>query len=188
MTELKSLENQFLIAMPSLEDPYFSRTLTYVCEHNADGAMGLVINQPTKMTLKELLVRADSNAVVNDDKGSQIVLSGGPVSQDRGFILHSSQPGWQSSVALTPHIMVTTSKDILGVLGNENAPSKALITLGYAGWEAGQLEQEIQDNSWLTVEADEKILFETPIHQRWQAAVNKLGIDVWQLGPDTGHA
>lgn len=188
MTFLNSLENHFLIAMPSLDDPYFNRSLTYICEHNDQGAMGLVINQPTRMTLKELLEQADKDAIVVENKAEQIVLAGGPVSQERGFILHSPQSGWSSSMTLTDEIMVTTSKDILGAIGNETGPDNAIVTLGYAGWTAGQLEQEIQDNSWLTVEADTDILFNTPVHQRWQAAVNKLGIDVWQLGPDSGHA
>jgi putative transcriptional regulator len=188
MTQLSSLQNHFLIAMPTLDDPYFERSLMYICEHNADGAMGLVINSPLKMTLKELLEQADKEAQVENDKAEQIILSGGPVSQERGFILHSPQSGWSSSILLSDDIMVTTSKDILGVLGNHHGPKRSLVTLGYAGWTAGQLEQELQDNAWLTVEADTDILFEIPIHQRWQAAVNKLGVDVWQLAPGTGNA
>lgn len=185
---MQSFENHLLIAMPSLEDPYFSRSVTYICEHNEQGAMGLVINQPAGMTLKELLKQTDSQAIVVDSKADDIVLAGGPVSQDRGFILHTPQKGWSSSMELTPEVMVTTSKDILSALGNEKGPEKALITLGYAGWTAGQLEEELQQNSWLTVEADASLLFDVPVHQKWQNAVNKLGIDVWQLGPDMGHA
>ena len=185
---MQSLENHFLIAMPSLEDPYFSRSLTYICEHNEHGAMGLVVNQPVGMNLKELLEQADKDAIVLDNKAEEIVLAGGPVSQDRGFILHTTQEGWSSSLALTSDIMVTTSKDILSALGNESGPEKALITLGYAGWTAGQLEEELQHNSWLTIEADLELLFDVPIHKKWEAAVHKLGIDIWQLGPDAGHA
>jgi putative transcriptional regulator len=188
MTPPLSLENHFLIAMPSLEDRYFSRALTYICEHNSDGAMGLVINQPTNMNLKSLLNQIDEKMPVDDEYAEQIVLAGGPVSQDRGFILHTSQPGWSSSLQLTPDIMVTTSKDILPSLATDEGPEKSIVTLGYAGWTAGQLEQEIQENSWLTVEADMDILFNTPIHKRWQAAVNKLGVDIWQLAPNVGHA
>ena len=188
MQQLKSLENQLLIPMPSLRDKYFSRSVTYVCEHNENGAMGIVINQPSTMTFNELISQTDDTANIDDDKKSTIVLCGGPVHQDRGFILHSSQPGWSSSVELTSEIMVTTSKDILSVIGNANGPDKSIVALGYAGWEAGQLEQEIQENSWLTVEADFDLLFNTPIHNRWQAAVNKLGVDVWQLTQDSGHA
>lgn len=185
---MQTFENHFLIAMPSLEDPYFARSLTYICEHNEKGAMGLVINQPVGMTLKELVNQAFSEATVDDDKADRIVLSGGPVSQDRGFILHTTQPGWSSSLALTSEIMVTTSKDILAVLGNEKAPEKALVTLGYAGWTEGQLEEELKTNSWLTIEADTELLFDVPIHKKWETAVQKLGIDIWQLAPGAGHA
>ncbi|MCV2883489.1 YqgE/AlgH family protein [Aestuariibacter sp. AA17] len=185
---MQSFENHLLIAMPSMEDPYFERTVTYICEHNEQGAMGLVINQPIGMTLRELLLQADKDARVIDEKAENIVLAGGPVSQDRGFILHTTQPGWSSSLALTSEIMVTTSKDILSALGNEKGPDKALVTLGYAGWTAGQLEQELQENSWLTIEADLDILFNTPIHRKWEMAVHKLGIDPWQLAPGAGHA
>ena len=180
MTELKSLQNHFLIAMPTLDDPYFSRSLTYICEHNDEGAMGLVLNQPSTMNLKQLLEQTDKTLTVSDDKAEQIILAGGPVSQERGFVLHTEQPGWGSSLTLAPGIMVTTSRDILTAIGSNQGPDEALIALGYAGWTAGQLEQEMQENAWLTIEADEEILFNTPIHKKWQAAVNKLGVDVWQ--------
>jgi putative transcriptional regulator len=185
---MESLQNYLLIASPSMDDPYFARTVTYICEHNEHGAMGLVINQPVGMKLKELVEQVDDKAEVIDEKAEDIVLAGGPVSQDRGFILHTSQPGWISSLTMTPEIMVTTSKDIISSLGNKEAPEKSLIMLGYAGWTAGQLEEEIQTNSWLMVEADADILFDTPIHKKWETAVQRLGIDVWHLGPDIGHA
>jgi len=188
MTDLKSLQNHFLIAMPSLDDPYFSRSLTYICEHNDDGAMGIVVNQPSTMTLRELLEQTDKGAEVNKESGEQIILAGGPVSQERGFVLHSHHAGWSSSLSLTSDVMVTTSKDILTAIGQKSGPQHSIIALGYAGWTAGQLDKEIQENAWLTVEADENILFNTPIHKRWQAAVKKLGVDVWQLAPDVGHA
>jgi putative transcriptional regulator len=185
---MDSLQNYLLIASPSMEDPYFARTVTYICEHNKDGAMGLVINQPVGMKLKELVKQVDEKADVIDEKAQDIILAGGPVSQDRGFILHTSQPGWSSSLTMTSEIMVTTSKDIISSLGNNNAPEKSLIMLGYAGWTAGQLEEEIQTSSWLMVEADTDILFDVPIHKKWETAVQRLGIDVWQLGPGVGHA
>jgi len=185
---VSSFENHLLIAMPTLDDPYFARSLTYICEHNDKGAMGLVINQPVGMSLKELINQADEDAIVLQERAQDIVLAGGPVSQDRGFILHTTQIGWTSSLELTPDIMVTTSKDILSVLGNEKAPQKSIVTLGYAGWTAGQLEEEVQNNSWLLVEADLDLLFEVPIHKKWEAAVQKLGIDVWQLAPEAGHS
>ncbi|MFT6779443.1 MAG: putative transcriptional regulator [Paraglaciecola sp.] len=185
---MESLQNYLLIASPSMDDPYFARTVTYICEHNEHGAMGLVINQPVGMKLKELVEQVDNKAEVIDEKAEDIILAGGPVSQDRGFILHTSQLGWISSLTMTPQIMVTTSKDIISSLGNKDAPEKSLIMLGYAGWTAGQLEEEIQTNSWLMVEADADILFNTPIHKKWETAVQRLGIDVWQIGPDIGHA
>ncbi|MEP1446537.1 MAG: YqgE/AlgH family protein [Paraglaciecola sp.] len=185
---MQSLQNYLLIASPSMDDPYFARTVTYICEHNEHGAMGLIINQPVGMKLKELVKQVDDKAEVIDEKAQDIILAGGPVSQDRGFILHSSQSGWASSLTMTPELMVTTSKDIISSLGNKEAPEKSLIMLGYAGWTAGQLEEEIQTNSWLMVEADSDILFDTPIHKKWETAVQRLGIDVWQLGPDVGHA
>lgn len=185
---MQSLENHLLIAMPSMEDSYFSRSVVYICEHNESGAMGIVINQPVGMTLKEVIEHSEIETSVDDDKAEQIVLAGGPVNQDRGFIIHSTQPGWSSSLELTPEIMVTTSRDILTVIGNEHAPEKNLIALGYAGWSAGQLEDELQNNAWLTVEADLDIIFDTPIHRKWEVAVHKLGINTWQLGPDVGHA
>ncbi len=185
---MQSLQNYLLIASPTMEDPYFARTVTYICEHNEHGAMGLVINQPVGMKLKELVAQVDDKAKVIDEKAQDIILAGGPVSQDRGFILHTTQPGWTSSLTMTPEVMVTTSKDIISSLGNNDAPEKSLIMLGYAGWTAGQLEEEIQTSSWLMVEADTEILFDTPIHKKWETAVQRLGIDVWQLGPDIGHA
>ncbi|WP_440874328.1 YqgE/AlgH family protein [Thalassotalea sp. PLHSN55] len=184
---MESLENQLLIAMPSLDDSFFNKTVTYICEHNDQGAMGLIINAPVNLTLSELLSQ------INDELEQvpsleQLVLTGGPVSQDRGFVLHSPQKGWRSSLALSNDVMITTSKDILMALGTDDAPEKFLVTLGYAGWGPGQLEQEIQENSWLTTPADETILFDTPIEQRWQKATEKLGFDLAHLSPDVGHA
>ncbi|WP_438864501.1 YqgE/AlgH family protein [Neptunicella sp.] len=183
-----SLENHFLIAMPSLQDPYFSRSLTFICEHNEHGAMGIIINQPAGMTLKELLTLTNIENPIDEKKGENIVVAGGPVGKDRGFILHTPQPGYSSSMAVSSEIMVTTSKDILENLATDNAPEKSVVALGYAGWGAGQLEQEIQENSWLVIESDAELLFDVPIHKKWESAVHKLGIDIWQLAPGAGHA
>jgi putative transcriptional regulator len=186
--QISSLQNHFLVAMPCLDEDYFSRSVTYIVEHNENGAMGIVINQPSTMTFRELITQTDANATIDEDKVDKIVVCGGPVHQDRGFVLHSWQEGWSSSLQLNSEIMVTTSKDILSVLGNNRGPARSLVALGYAGWEAGQLEHEIQENAWLTISADDEILFNTPIHKKWQAAVNKLGVDVWQLTRQSGHA
>ncbi len=184
---MESLENQFLIAMPNLQDPYFHKTVTYICEHNEKGAMGLVINMPVRITVNELLVQIEANK--HDTTGlNQKVLAGGPVAPDRGFVLHNMQSGWESSLALSDDIMITTSKDILLSLGGDDAPSQFMVALGYAGWSPGQLEQELQQNSWLNIAADKEILFETPIELRWQKAAEKLGIDLGHLSTDVGHA
>lgn len=213
-----SLENQLLIAMPTLGDPYFNKTVTYICEHNEDGAMGLIINLPVKLTLSDLLKqlepeedskadlgtesdssnsaessdlsdKSDSTALADSNNSlEQLVLSGGPISQHRGFVLHSSQSGWNSSLTLSKELMITTSKDILMALGTEKAPEQFMVTLGYAGWGPGQLEQELQANSWLTAPADSEILFNTPIEQRWKKSTEKLGIDLAHLSSDIGHA
>ncbi|MBL4763845.1 MAG: YqgE/AlgH family protein [Colwellia sp.] len=207
---MDSLENQFLIAMPSLAGDYFNKTVTYICEHNDEGAMGLIINMPVNITLHNLLKQIAENdpQQVSDNKSTvepktkplaeqsilgshsleQLVLSGGPISQDRGFVLHRTQSGWNSSIALNDDIMVTTSKDILLALGTEKEPEQFMVTLGYAGWGPGQLETELQANSWLTIDADSDILFNTPIEQRWQKATEKLGIDIAHLSSDIGHA
>ena len=216
---MKSLENQFLIAMPALADDYFNKTVTYICEHNDEGAMGLIINMPVNITLHDLLKQIEENdhekssrsttSQTPNDKNEksneqepisvtekfqldhsleQLVLSGGPISQNRGFVLHRTQTGWKSSLALSDDIMITTSKDILMALGTEKAPDQFMVTLGYAGWGPGQLEAELQANSWLTIDADSDILFNTPIEQRWQKATQKLGIDVVHLSSDIGHA
>ncbi|MEW6998342.1 YqgE/AlgH family protein [Colwelliaceae bacterium BS250] len=184
---MESLENQLLIAMPSLQDPYFHKTVTYICEHNDDGAMGLVINIPVRITLNELLAQIDADKD-NTEHLSQRVLAGGPVSPDRGFVLHNNQQGWESSLALGNDIMITTSKDILQALGTDNAPQQFMVALGYAGWGAGQLEEELKQNSWLTTTADKEILFDTPIELRWQKAAEKLGIDLGHLSSEVGHA
>ena len=208
-----SLENQLLIAMPSLGDPYFNKTVTYICEHNEEGAMGLIINLPVNITLADLLKQIEPDegdkpgnpsekgelttaddmndiTLVTDVTNSleQLVLSGGPIAQQRGFVLHSSQPGWSSSLALSKELMITTSKDILMSLGTQKAPEQFIVTLGYAGWGPGQLEQELQANSWLTTPADIEILFKTPIEQRWKKATEKMGIDIAHLSNDIGHA
>lgn len=184
---MQNLENQFLIAMPNLQDPYFHKSVTYICEHNDQGAMGLVINMPVRITVNELLVQIEANKY-DTSALKQRVLAGGPVASDRGFVLHNSQAGWESSLALSDDIMITTSKDILHSLGGDQAPKQFMVALGYAGWSPGQLEEEILQNSWLNIPADKEILFDTPIELRWQKAAEKLGIDPGHLSSDIGHA
>lgn len=183
-----SLQNHFLIAMPALADTFFYRAVVYLCEHDDHGAMGLIVNRPTRIMLDELL-----NHLNIDNPSPALkttpVLFGGPVHKNQGMVLHDQTNGqWKSSLPLTDRLILTTSTDILAQIGREHGPDHALVTLGYAGWGAGQLERELSENSWLTVPARESLLFETPPEQRWQAAADLLGIDIRLISSATGHA
>lgn len=185
---MTSLANQILIAMPSLDESYFGRTIIYMCEHDDDGAMGLVINKPTELSISKVL--AELNLIEQEDERLEehSVMSGGPVQTDRGFILHNDDKQWSSSLKLNDNITVTTSKDILENLATEQGPNKFIMTLGYAGWSAGQLEQELAENTWLTLDADPELIFNTPVSECWNKALEKLGITVDQLSLMSGHA
>ncbi|HSP01217.1 MAG TPA: YqgE/AlgH family protein [Thioalkalivibrio sp.] len=178
--------NHFLIAMPALEDPNFFHSVTYICEHNAQGAMGIVINHPTDLSLGTVLEHMEIEA---DEAAAAVpVYHGGPVQTDRGFVLHRPAGQWTSSMAVSEDVQVTTSRDILEALAQHEGPEDFLVALGYAGWGEGQLEQEIADNAWLTTPADPDILFRLPVEQRWQAAAARLGVDLSLLSGDAGHA
>lgn len=179
-----SLQDHFLISMPQLEDPNFSGALTYICEHSTQGAMGIIVNKPSGLTLEEILEQLDIPSHSNQD----IVYAGGPVQMDRGFILHSSEKTWESSMQITPNCCLTTSLDILEAIASDEGPSDYLIALGYAGWGAGQLEQELAENTWLTCQADQKILFDTPNSKKLNAAMASLGVNASQLSSKMGHA
>lgn len=185
---MESLQHHFLIAMPTLKDPFFAGAVTYICEHNEDGAMGLVINIPIDMKVLELLNQLELEPEENPALDEKTVLQGGPVAADRGFVLHSPVAGFNSSQQLADDLMITTSRDVLEVLGTEQEPEKYLVALGYAGWTPGQLEQELVENSWLTIPADTDLIFNTPIGQRWHEAIGRLGIDSRQLSSQVGHA
>jgi len=182
-----NLTNHFLIAMPNMVDPYFARTLTFICEHNDQGALGVVVNRPIEMTLGALFdrlsLRLTSQILVNEP-----VYFGGPVQTDRGFVLHEPAGNWQSTLRVRDAIGLTTSKDILEAVGRGEGPARLLVTLGYAGWSPGQLEHEITQNAWLTVEAAGNILFETPAEERLPAAMGLLGLDFARLQDEAGHA
>jgi putative transcriptional regulator len=181
------LNNQFLIAMPAMDDPNFAQTVTLVCEHSDRGALGIVINRTLPMTLGEVFDQLGldaSRSRVND----QPVLQGGPVQTERGFVLHSPTGSWESSLPFSERMHLTTSRDILDALAAGEGPASAVIALGYAGWEAGQLEEEMARNAWLTVPADERVVFATPVDQRWRAAARLLGVDLFTLSSDAGHA
>lgn len=184
---MQTLQNHFLLAMPSLTDPYFERSLVYVCEHNDEGAMGLVVNIPLEMQVNGLLEQVKIAHPDTKDL-AQPVLQGGPVAHDRGFVLHSRRSGFGSSLALSDELMVTTSRDILESLGTDRAPRRWLVTLGYAGWGAGQLEQELIDGAWLVVPVDTSLIFDTPLHQRWEKAAASIGINTLHLSTQVGHA
>lgn len=182
-----NLTDHFLIAMPAMSDPYFSRTLVYVCEHNEQGALGIVVNRPIDMTLGSLYERVDI-PLERPDLRDLPVFFGGPVQTDRGFVLHRPCGNWQSTLAINSEIALTSSRDILETLGLSGEPHDFLMTLGYAGWSAGQLESELAANGWLTVKADHDIVFNQPYEERLPAAMQLLGIDFAQLAEEAGHA
>ncbi|MDQ2696906.1 MAG: YqgE/AlgH family protein [Pseudomonadota bacterium] len=181
------LTNQFLIAMPGLADPNFFHTVTYICEHNAAGALGIVINRPLNLSLGELLahlkIPAGSAGIA-----AMPVFSGGPVHQEQGFVVHTPLGRWESTLKVTDAIGITTSRDVLQAMALGQGPEQALIALGYAGWGEGQLEQEMVANAWLSGPATADILFHTPVESRWTAAAALLGVDLSLLSGESGHA
>lgn len=185
---MQDFQDHFLIAMPALDDPMFKRSVTYICEHSAEGAMGIVINHPLNVTVAELLQQLQIEFDHKSKVASSAVCAGGPIQSDRGFVLHSPKDGYSSSLVLNNGLMVTTSKDILTDLTTAEAPDKFLLALGYAGWTPGQLEQEIADNSWLVIPADNDIIFELSHAEKWNSATAKMGIKPWQLTTEAGHA
>lgn len=182
-----NLTNHFLIAMPAMADPYFAKTLTFICEHNDQGALGLVVNRPIDLTLQALFEQVDLE--LNDPSLVNLpVHFGGPVQMDRGFVLHQPIGEWQSTLSVEGEIGLTTSKDILDALGTGRGPERVLVTLGYSGWAPGQLEHEIGQNGWLTVRARPSVMFELPAEERLPAAMEMLGIDFASLSDQAGHA
>lgn len=182
-----NLTQHFLIAMPAMVDPHFAKSLTLVCEHNDNGALGIVINRPTDMNLHGLLEQVKITPL-SDSFRSVPVHFGGPVQVDRGFVLHRPVGNWQSTLAVGSEIGLTTSKDILDAVARGNGPERMLITLGYAGWAPGQLEHELAQNAWLTVPARTDILFDMPAEERLAAAMDALGVDYANLSDVAGHA
>lgn len=187
MIESSFLINQFLIAMPALNDPNFSQTVTLLCDHNEDGAMGLVINRPIGIDSQELFAHLAIDDVQHD-VGSTPIYQGGPVQTERGFVLHKGVGEWEASIVVSDDIAVTLSQDIIEAIAHGKGPEEYLITLGYAGWGAGQLEAELAANAWLNGPAETGIIFATPIEQRWRASALHLGVELSTLSPDIGHA
>jgi putative transcriptional regulator len=181
------LTNNFLIAMPAMQEGFFAGTLTFICEHDENGALGLVVNRPINLTLYDMF--SQINITLPETPYARIpVLVGGPVQVERGFILHDSSQDWQSTLRISEHLAMTTSRDILEAIGEGRGPANLLVTLGYAGWEPGQLEHEINENIWLTVPASHHILFDLPAEERLAAAMAQLGVNYSMLVEDAGHA
>ena len=179
--------NNFLIAMPAMQDPNFDHTVTFICQHNEEGALGIVINRVVNLTVGDIL---DQMSIAREayQKSESLVHYGGPVQNDRGFILHQNIGDWDSTLPITNNIGLTTSRDILEAMANNEGPSRYLLALGYAGWGSGQLEHEIKENAWLNGPADYNIIFDTPIETRWSNAASLLGVDVNTLSSEAGHA
>lgn len=187
MADSPFLTDHFLIAMPALDDPNFQRSVTLVCQHDENGAMGIVINREADYTLGELFSQLDM-ATADEALANRAIVAGGPVQPDRGFVLHDDPREWNSTLRFGRGLAVTTSRDILAAMARGEGPENVLIALGYAGWTAGQLESELAQNSWLTVPADQAILFRTPLAERWHAAARGLGVDLSRMTDYAGHA
>ena len=182
-----SLTNNLLIAMPGMADPNFHSTVTLVCEHNAEGALGIVINRPMSMNLGGLL---EQMSLDDADKtvASSPVLDGGPVGRERGFVLHDPHGTFETSVEVSNNIQLTLSRDVLDAMAAGSGPDKSLVALGYAGWEPGQLEHEMLHNTWLSVPANSEIIFDVPFVERWSVAAEIIGVDISQMSSHVGHA
>lgn len=181
------LANQLLIALPALADPNFARSVTLICQHDDEGAMGVVVNRPSEYTLGEVL-RQMNLASHNPRLDDQVVLAGGPVHPERGFVLHDDARAWESTLEVADGLYLTTSRDILEAMAVGEGPANAVMALGCAGWGAGQLEYELGENSWLTAPADAELLFATPVGHRWQSAAGRIGVDLSRMADYSGHA
>ena len=191
-----NLTNHFLIAMPGLEDEAFARSVVYLCEHSERGALGLIINKPSTLSLKALFDKVDLS-LRRPDLSDAPVLQGGPVQSERGLVLHDAmvadtpegdQSAYASTMTIPGGLEMTTSRDVLEALATGAGPRRVIVTLGYSSWSGGQLESELAENSWLTVDADSRVIFDTPIEQRYDQALALLGLQAWMLSPEAGHA
>lgn len=181
------LSNHLLVALPSLADSTFERAVALICQHDDNGAMGVVVNQPSDFTLGEVFAQMEIDTDDGDLRAVP-VLNGGPVHPERGFVIHDDARSWDSSLKVAEGLYLTTSRDILEAMAAGHGPRNALVTLGCAGWSAGQLEQELAENSWLTVPADAALLFASPLEERWQLAASRIGVDMSHLAGYSGHA
>jgi len=186
-----NLQHHFLIAMPSLQDPLFKRSVVYICEHNEEGAMGLIVNKPMEsLTVEGILKKLKISPSERDPaiKLDKPVFAGGPLAEDRGFILHSAQHTYASSIRISDNTVITTSRDVLEAIGTAQQPENVLVALGYCAWEKDQLENELLENAWLTTPANTNILFHTPIAERWREAARGMGVDIHNMTSEAGHA
>jgi putative transcriptional regulator len=187
MSEIALLTNHFLIAMPALADGNFYRTVTFVCEHSPESAIGIVINRATDLRLGEILDQLKISPA-DQSLAEQPVYLGGPVQNDRGFVIHEPLGNWESTLPVSDTVGMSTSRDILAAIAQRRGPDRYLVALGYAGWGAGQLEREMVENSWLSSPASREILFELPLERRWSAAAALVGVDLTTLSSEAGHA
>jgi putative transcriptional regulator len=181
------LNNQFIIAMPNLVNPYFFHSVTYLCQHNADGALGIVINRSAHMKLADIFKQMKI-PVTSETAPNASVFAGGPIQQERGFVLHTPGGDWDMSLPISESISLTTSRDVIEAIALDQGPESYLVALGYAGWEGGQLEKEILANAWLNTPFNKELLFETPVDKRWHTAAKQIGININKLTIPAGHA
>lgn len=184
---MDTLRNHFLIAMPNLGDPNFNESVTYVCQHDDSGAVGIVINRPGHFTFADVFARLDIE-FVDSEYARSPVLTGGPVEPERGFVLHDAAADFESTITVGADVSLTASRDVLEAIAAGDGPHRALLALGYAGWGAGQLEAELAANSWLSVEATNEVLFDTPFAERWTSAANLIGVDIRGISTYSGRA
>ena len=187
MLATTALTNSFLIAMPSMRDPSFKRGVAFLCQHGEEGAMGLLVNRLSEYRLGDVLAQMNLSSTRAEVADSPVLI-GGPVQPERGFVLHAPHGQWESSFKISKSICVTTSRDILVAIAEGRGPERAIVTLGYSGWGAGQIETELKENAWLTAPASETILFDTPIEQRWDAAAALVGVNIANLTSYSGRA
>lgn len=188
MKEMQSLEHHFLISMPTLDDSWFEKTVIYIVEDNELGSMGLVINLPHKLSITDLLEHFDYMPTDDYPYLRNDVMIGGPVDMERGFILHRPHGKWNSSMTLEDNLAMTVSDDLLQALTRDEGPNDFIVCLGFSGWQPGQLAQELQSNSWLTIPYNEALLFDTPVETKWEVALGTLGISPEFLSMEAGNA
>jgi putative transcriptional regulator len=186
MIETTNFTNHFLIAMPGMTDQFFSRTVTYLCQHSDEGALGIIVNRPSELRLGDIMQQMNIE-VQQEEIGQLPVFFGGPVQPERGFVIHEPAGSWDATLQVAEGIALTTSRDILEAISHGKGPKKIMIALGYAGWGQGQLESEMAQNAWLSAPADKSILFDYPPNQRWKAAAELMGVDISLLSSQAGH-